>query len=551
LTPPLGLSRHALMSRAGLAGLVGLVLAVASGCPPVPPVPPVPPASCSTSSPPPVTACAQATPLRNGMPKNGMPKNGMPKNGLSAGSLGTNQRLLGVLASSPLSQGMFDDPELTKLLTLSSAVDLMDYITSCALDPCETIEVPSRPAFEGQLGLCSGTYAAWARSAGLPDPPSWRSEKPSSDCLERVSACVLARVNAINAQVVFSMRGQGMSLSAAVPVETQFREDRGTDIRSFQRCEAGCQGTDSLLRNCDWEPRFVGQCQMGEKVRLVVNHGKTPTRIRVCRGIHGCDDPDAGTGNMTPPLRDASNVVLVPFPPPYGGERIGRGVNEVSFACPTNGPRIGAQGTGYYSVMLGTDGAPLDPRTDVRLVDELGEPLAASPYDAYPAPEAAVFTYREGAFYGTIFPDPSQARSPGTAPIGAPGNADLAGDAPEAMLSGQQYACYSDIWSEGAAMLANRLCAGPTARVPGGCFVNQPGPCDPSEETRRRGTPNLCRATRDASGAPMAELCRSVPPSDDLRWRWSAPYTAYLNHPCDLFASEEACREAIGPGKIP
>ncbi|MBX3159082.1 MAG: hypothetical protein KF773_24150 [Deltaproteobacteria bacterium] len=479
--------------------LVGAALG--AGCPPGPPPQPPQPGTCPGF----VGSTLRAEPPTCTPPA--QPHNDMPKNGLTAGALAQNRPLLRALAEVPLSKDLFSSEKWQPLLAEPYADDLMKYIASCALDPCDAVELPAATqlsgdaakayqavrgrfpqGFRGELGLCGGRYGAGPRRG---EPRMWRDEAPTDDCLERVSSCVLARVNAIGSSVVFSMRGDGIALQPKVPVQTSFREQHGTPIVSFQACSS-CTWSDAARRNCDWEPRHVGQCTAGSSVTL--RHPRA-ARIRVCGGIYGCDDPSPAAGPTTMPA--------LPF---YSGGLLAQGEGHVKFRCPSNGPT----GTGYYSVMLaaGSDGQALAPETDIQL-DGRPDPAAS-----YPATEAAVFTYREGSFYGSIFRD--------------------AGDPPEKlgerlMLSGDQYACYSSLWNHGAAMLAHRLCADPSADH---CFVNPPGPCDLDVETRRAGR---CQGARE-----IAELC-----GGKAGTTWRQPYTSYVNHPCDLFESRLTCEAAL------
>jgi len=233
-------------------------------------------------------------------------------------------------------------------------------------------------------------------------------------------------------------------------------------------------------------------------------------RIRICPGIYGCDDRKPGAGPTTPPT--SSNGRAVTFPPHYGGDPLAQDQDQVDFECPANGPRLGDDRTGYFSVMLGAPrpGAPLDGALDVALI--------ATPGATYPATEAEVFTYREGGFYGSLFDQRAQREAACPA---------------DAMLSGHEYACYSDLWSAGAAMLADRLCAGPSGVS---CFVNPPSPCD---DTGRAGG---CAPTLPvAAEGPTYDQC------DGSRMVWEHPYTSYLNHPCDLFTSRDDCRASLNP----
>jgi hypothetical protein len=451
------------------------------------------------------------------MPRNEMPRNEMPRNGLTAVALSKNAHLLDTLSSNAFQTGL--DQAMTAGEIPTAATDqydtrkLIEYLASCALDPCETVSashtLPTGGKDElvltGELGLCGDKYNEWTKGqTGANRDTLWRSQAASDGCKERVTACVLARVNAFGASVRISMRGDGMTLADEVPVDTLFREGGGTPIHSFATCRD--RGITSTLasRNCDWAARHVGRCSRGRA-------GTTPRtvtvtargRIRVCEGVYGCDDPaaTAGARDLTP-LYGANNTPL-PSPPRYGGWQLETGTDSVTFTCPNNGPVVGGEQTGYYAVMVDAIAKPKPTVTTSS---------PASPLDMYPGSEAVVFPYREGAFYGTLF----------TRPAGPTGHTVASN-----MLSGNQYACYSSMWTEGQAHLADRLCARVTASTPQ-CFVNVPRPCESSPAVQGRCT-------------PVSGLSARVEDSCQERQQWQLPYTTYLNHPCDLASGEERC----------
>jgi len=474
-------------------------------------------------------------------------------NGLTPGALAgpANRQLLEALATGPLTASMFtDDPARWRpLLEQPYAADLMQYIVSCALDPGERMDLPAweelaplrhrfRCGLSGQLGLCSRSYTTWAaaQSPAQPSEAAWTAGPATPACRERISACVLARVNAVEARVPISMRGEGTRLLPRVPVQTQFRENHGTPIQSFQRCDQVCLRGDRVRRNCDWEPRYVGQCMRGpgdgpRKIHLQVEPSAAG-RVRICQGLYGCDDtgPGLGAGAATAPV--FAHGRLVEFPTPYGGQLIYQGATGqvIEFDCPSDGPRVPAPDgslvrTGYYSVMLGTLAPTASVAADVVLVPQAGEPVAT--HDAYPAPELQVFTYREGGFYGTIFPPAAPPPSP-SAPPPPPPN--------------EKFACASEIWNIGFATSQNRLCAGPMGSVlPEGCFGHvPPGQCD------NPGTPGSCEA---APAGAVPQVPKVYAACQGGARPWQHPYTTYLSHPCDLFATDEACARYLKDGK--
>lgn len=528
--------------------ITGLMMLLVTGCE----KPARPCTSCPTSSlPAPLTCEAAAQQIRNEMPNNEM-----PNNGLTAASLAKNAALLELLSKNSLHHGGYawpsslTEPQWEGLLATPYAAELTKYIVSCAMDPCEQVKRPPSLAdrvpggFVGELGLCGKTFN---QNAGATDP-LWRDAPPTAGCLERVSACVLARVNGIEARVPISLRGRGLKTLPKVPVSTHFREAHGTPIQSFKPCDRMCLWGDPLRRNCDWEPRYVGQCIRGERdtqhpkrVRLELR-GPSAARVRVCPGLYGCDDRETplGAGAATAPVYSGGKRVT--FPSHYSGdpifqEQVPAG-GKIEFVCPDNGPLVfeddptKARRTGYYSIMVGTGpgAAPLTPATDVALgVAMSGLPpkqtFGTAGYmlelwpDSYPATESQVYIYREGGFAGTLFGPP----------VAAP-------PCPEStMLGDRQFVCSSNIWSQGAAMFEHRLCAG---MVDGAtCFQQPPVACD------------------EPPGSPACDLTGAAGPSDTMAYktckaaalRW--PLTTYLSHPCDLFTSDEVCFEVLRDGQ--
>ena len=581
--------------------------------------------TCPPTSLRPASACVAHSRLfamsNNDMANNGlsvasfdMPNNDMPNNGLSAASLIVNSQLLTELPKQALTPEVFLAPEPSSyaawldLLHRDYAPDLVQYIVSCALDPCERVKIPDDDrlarwrerfpdGFPGELGLCSGSYNEWADNRNVPQEKAWsapRATNPTgatSACLQRVSACVLARVSATETRVPISPRGDGRdgkSLLPKVAVATQYRENHGTPIQSFKRCDEMCLWGDPTRRNCDWEPRYVGQCVRGpdpntsgrgpddntsvRKVHLKLKHA-SHARIRVVKGIYGGDDtdPPPGAGPVTPPV--FSHGQFVEFPTYYGGQMLKEtNSGEVEFDCPDNGPllrpaqsaawalataaaepgtwpsdEVGRQSlrTGYYSVMLGslTPGIALPSEADVEATTTpILEPSSLSEYDRYPADEEHVFSYREGGFYGTIFEwPPITQECPGKQCSSKQCSSEL-------MLSGQQFACHSAIWTPRNAMLANRLCAGSTSQMPS-CFVNIPTSCDlpwNSYPTQASCAPQVSTLAPQMPLHPTEyDTCVGTPSGSSSPLKFPSPFTTYLNHPCDLFASDLECLQFL------
>jgi len=522
-----------------LAPMIGLAACSSSPGPAVPD-------GCPVSSLPPAPACDpdNTARVRGARPLLDLPHNSLSPASLTVESLTANGPLLGRLQTTALGPG-FSGGAGALHKNEPHGAELMTYIAACALDPCDAVAIPPRPSsqpdraqdrldevratypdgFHGELGLCGERYNL--ETAGSPET-AWASAPPTAACLQRVSACVLARVNAVDKRVKISLRGDGMVLVPRVPVETTLRENHGTPIPSFKGCDEQCLWSSPLTRNCDWEPRYVGQCVRGRlasdqpgsahgtvTVRLKDAPAGTRARIRVCPGIHGCDDRDGGP-SLPPPAYSGAPLIA-------GLELDDQGT--VTFPCPRNGPVVDPTGaplppeqigdgdlTGYYSVMIGAlPGETLPADLDVELVD----PATAT--DAYPADEPHVFTYREGAFYGGLFGEPPR----------------VVDCAESTMFAGDQYVCFSKMWSLGAAMAADRFCAGPDAP----CFMNAPAGCDTTAAGQGVGVPTISSPV----GGEVYESCAGNGQT------WQQPYTTYLNHPCDLLDSVTACKGYLDP----
>ncbi|WP_438035686.1 hypothetical protein [Sorangium sp. So ce204] len=461
----------------------------------------------------PVTPASTGGPTEPVAPPGQLPHNGMPKNGISAEALRANSELLERLKVSKLNSLKLDDvkPFSSQDPTLEPrAVQLMHYIVSFALKEGQKVSARvgnKRYEWSGHIGACAG-------GGPLGD---WFNDLPSPECLQAVSAGVLARVNALNKVVVVSMRGPGdlVALHDKVPAETRSRErntstGEATVIESFAACNPVGR-PDQATSDCGWSARYVGQClaqRSGDtaprtvKLKLNSAHARpSPVFVRVCAGIHGCNHVDYAAAD--PRSRYIKHIKSDALDVPG---------DTVEFTCPANGPagtRLVDEANptfeqiGYFSVMLSERNFAVDVK-----VEGSGDGVR------YPAKEAELFRYREGAFYGNIFDSvPSDAR-------------------PDGVLFDKQYACYGEDWDQGAANLADRLCALPAPDAAAQCFVHEPKACSPFN-----GNPGAC--TRSAGGRRAIYT-----PCDEAGANWRYPVTVYLNHPCDL-RSDSGCSSSF------
>ncbi|XXX82609.1 hypothetical protein WMF30_28040 [Sorangium sp. So ce134] len=328
------------------------------------------------------------------------PRFEMPQNGLHPDAAKINVALLSALTTTTLSGAglaeTMNQESLADLFytgTTTSAEDLMAEIVSCALDSTQIVTPDGYAStWWGRFGLC----------------PSWSDTLPTSDCLELVSACVLARMNALGRQVPISIHVPGNhEPSPKVRTRSDLRDK--TRIRSVDRCPIRMIGVHDT---CNWRPHFVGICEQGTQVTLQRNAWVS---VRVCNGIHACEHGQEDQG--------------FPDSPPYAGfvGQFTSGDTPITFTCPDD---EGAHPRGqphhrYFSVMVGKF-----PYDSVQDDDVVGSGANVT----YPANEQQVFTYPEGSFYGDIF-------------TGSSG--DLG------------YVCHSDIWRTGGTYLTDRLCANP------------------------------------------------------------------------------------------
>lgn len=397
-----------------------------------------------------------------------------------------------------------DSMHLCGSRTDSCASKLMGYIVSCALDADATASVELSPsgrpplAWAGQLGLC-----------GSKATDHW----PSQSCLEAVSACVLARVNALDRRVAISLRGEPAiavpPLRDKVPLEKTLREKDGTAlIASLNTPCCGKETPGDPTRNCGWDRRHVGRCAPGAPVILNTPGG---AMVRVCKGIHGCDH------SLVDPAPYAGLVTDVPST-----------ATTVSFTCPSPpAPRRYY----YFGVMVAAaDPAAALPGSSLDVTPAALPPAAGY---LYPAKEEEVFTYREGAFYGNIFkPPPPPAPRDGNGPPAEP-----------PALFGDQYACYSSLWTDGVAVLTGRMCA--RSSTAGLCFDNYPYPCLNPPVTPPSPLPNSCvTETGGAKGSYLdctGFMGAGPKPTPTPTPMWPRGLTVHLNDPCDL-SSAQGCK---------
>ncbi|ATB34984.1 hypothetical protein CYFUS_000396 [Cystobacter fuscus] len=395
---------------------------------------------------------------------------------------------------------------LQRQLLDTDAQQLMSYLVSCALDASS--QVP-------WVDPTSGTPRTWKGKLGL--CPEWKTGAPSPECKNRVSACLLARNNALGRRVELSLRGEDPSrpgLFALEGVTLPVEYDPVTDapVPSYTACSTPSTVT---TRDCGWKGDGIGRCVPGQLVRLgagarapdqcgtgavLGSASGAPMMLRACEGITGCDDGSA--------------------------RRLAHGVGS----CSTNQPSMTftCPASGVFSVM--SQAANSTQTGAVSVQEETGTPAGT----AYPLSEAEVFSVREGAYFGNIF-EPSA--------LGATVYVDDTGKihGKQQVIRGsvyrKMYSCQAAGWSDAAAYAANRLCALPSsgsncAAIPTGTCVNPTAPTYPSSRCALSDGPVV-------DGDMDFEKCRD----STTGAMWNEPITVFLHDACALMSkAPESCR---------
>ncbi|AEI66532.1 hypothetical protein [Corallococcus macrosporus] len=436
--------------------------------------------------------------------------------------------LLGTTALQALFHPTSGDANTRRRLHDANAQRFMEYVVGCALREDQQIHYyDPRP---GSAGV-----RQWRGQAGL--CPMWATNPPSEDCLERVSACVLARNNAEGRRVELSMRGEHRFSASGPNIYTLDAKTRpathvpitGVAMASFDACGLGESGAQ---RDCGWTPDGVGSCVPASTVFVgaggplscagpsatLGSSVNGPAVLRVCEGTAGCEHLDAR--NLGEATGTCAGAPAAPV---------------VSFTCPAGG---------YYSVMT----APASSTTVGLVANVAAHPAWASTYGLS---EQQVYAVREGAFYGNIFLPDELAAEVEVVEYRDGKQSHYKVEGADVIVAGSIYkkmfSCFDPAWSSGAAYAANRVCALPNlgancaARVTGPCFASlQPpvaGQCDIQDGPLTPGDGDY-------------EQCR-----DHVEVLWTQSVTTYLHAPCDTVTRERSTKEqfaqACGRGAVP
>jgi hypothetical protein len=428
----------------------------------------------------------------NVIASNVIASNAITSNAIASGAIASNA-LAGALLppeESGETLGLVTQPEVAVGLQDPDAQMLMKYLVDCALLPGQALRWTGRFApfptatWRGALGLC----------------PEWLTNAPPPQCLPRVSGCLLARNNAFGISVPLSLRGDrdGVNALALAPSVGLWpkRWRTNTDVPSAKPCATNTLG---LTRNCGWQSAGVGRCTPGQPVTVGaggcgLGESTGSAMLRVCRRIQYCDE---GSAELIAENDGAC----------------GSSKPRVDFTCPAEG---------FYAVMA------------ARFASASGPAVVAVAADPphFPSSEAQVFTWREGAFYGSIFgagalnPLKPQVRvNPVTGRVeeqAIPGsNVWVPGKTLSSVFAGVVYqkmwACSSDNWSLPTAYYERRICAG----VGGiNCAAKYVGPCGLA-----CGSDDSPPVSGDFDYGDCVDLSLH---------HWPTTTTTFLNHPCDV-----------------
>lgn len=311
--------------------------------------------------------------------------NGLSSQAFRRNALTTNEAALQLLLGNPLDDKLFGLQQgyIAGQLRDRKALAMLEELVSCALDATTVVTASDQDGkklepLHGELGLCQRWHTQ----------PLADSER----CQELITACVMARVNAVGKSIALSLRSEAPKLASLrdrVPTETRFRDSPenenpsvGMLIPSFS---ADCSGAE-----CDWSPAYVGTCKAGTEIQLAIADTRGPSAcdavaLRACGGMYGCMGPD---------VQELPGDVRLPRYSQFLGEKRGACRRlPLTFTCPSDDATAG-----FFSVMTQTRrprdrGKPSQPPTVIMVKGD----------GTYPAREGAVFRFPEGAFYGNMF----------------------------------------------------------------------------------------------------------------------------------------------------
>lgn len=438
--------------------------------------------------------------------------NSLSTDALVLNAIGTNGTATTLLATSSL-DSLFDatplggHPHISRQLHDPDAQKFMEYLVSCALGPNQTLWYfnPKTP---------SAGPRVWGGKAGL--CPKWLYSPPTQECLNRVSACLLARNNALGRRVELSIRGEvqgdpNVFYLEPVTRPAEYDPDSAQKLASFNDCTMAETGAQ---RTCGWTGDGIGACTPGATVwvgaggsvacpgsALGASAGSRMV-LRVCSGVVGCDS-------------DSSSVLAE-------GDGSCAGTDPVvSFTCPSQG---------YYSVMT----APWNSE-DAGVASVATTSTSAQ---AYALSEAQVYGMREGAFYGNIFDKKALATEVYVEEVkfGDQSKFVVVGDDVEipGAIYRKMYSCYDPSWASGSAYSTHRVCALPNSGA--NCAATVAGPCWGPDSNPKSGR---CEVNDGLMVKGDGDFERCKDPQGRL---WLEPVTTFLHESCGPVAGADAAK---------
>lgn len=444
-----------------------------------------------------------------------------------ANSLSTDALVLNAISANPTANGLLASSALTALFGPTAtaghafirqqlhdpdAQKFMEYLVGCALPSGDYVDwYDPRPASAGPK--------RWYGKAGL--CPAWKTSAPTGQCKRMVSACVLARNNALGRRVELSLRGEhwtGPGVFTLEPVTRPAEQDPNplVALNSFTSCVGAQSGA---ARNCGWKADAIGSCSPGSPV-FVGAGGATSCPgpvlgsssggqmvLRVCDGIVGCDH--LGARFITEAVGSCAGAAPV-----------------TSFICPDQGSP-----TSWFSVMTA-------PWSSLNTTSFATVAVSSSAGAQYNLSEEEVYGTREGAFYGNIFDPTALHPQVNVRVVREDDGYVVVGDTAriDGAIYRRMFSCYDPDWASGAAYSTHRVCALPSSGQ--NCAATVAGPCWNSYNPAA----GMCATDdgSDVSGDGDFELCRD--PANNV---WREPVTTYLNSACDTVQTDAGTRTCV------
>jgi hypothetical protein len=460
----------------------------------------------------------------------GQIKNGLSSTAFRRNALTTNEKAIEILRKYPLNDDVFqvEGGYIGRQLLDPKARAVFEEVVECALDASTKLH---------HAGTASQASTSWKGNLGLCQ--SWHQGPPDKDCQERVTACLMARVNTQGKAIPLSLRSVFSPPRDPVSTGTRFRESPpGEDPSEGWLIGSFSDGKCAPGQDCNWAPAYVGKCDSGEIQLAIQGPACSSVKLRVCAGIHGCLGPDSG------------HELPADFPRPSHAyskhlkDKQGACADSpLRFECPVEVP-IG----GYYSVMT------FSPQNDLKapVIEQIGG------LGTYPATEEQVFSSPEGGFYGNLFDSTKLRRScevneSGTRLVCTAANAsgeqdcetgigdDGCSKKDDPLPNDNVFACYSfasqkdaqeakDEESLSVAALNHRFCNSPDPAA--SCFRTPPQRCRYTDPTASN--PN---AGCELMGNGSIGNCKS--PVDNSVYKWVI--ATHLNDVCSLVLDDGLC----------